>query len=123
MTIRLKHPPRPNEREAIKAWNRQKIIDATISVINEQGIAGTTIARVVELAEVSTGLVNLHFESKERLLEAVLRYMAERYQAYWREALATAPGNAREQIRALVLAARSQKTDHQADCVLDLSLT
>jgi TetR/AcrR family transcriptional repressor of bet genes len=103
-TITLKHPPRPNAREAIKAWNRQKIIDATIAVINAQGIAGTTVARVVELAEVSMGLVNLHFENKERLLEAVLRHMAERYERHWRQALADAPDDARGRIRALALA-------------------
>lgn len=104
MAISLQHPPRPSAREAIKAWNRQKIIDATIAVINAQGIAGTTIARVVELAEVSMGLVNLHFDSKERLLEAVLRDMAGRYEAHWRQALAAAPDNTRARIRALVLA-------------------
>ena len=104
MTVSLKHPPRPRERAAIKAWNRQKIIDATIAVINTHGIAGTTIARVVEIAEVSMGLVNLHFESKQRLLEAVLRHMADRYDEHWRQALATAPDNPRAGLRALVQA-------------------
>ena len=104
VAIALNHPPRPKEREAIKAWNRQKIIDATIAVINARGIAGTTVARVVEAAEVSMGLVNLHFESKQRLLEAVLRYMAEGYDAHWRRALAAAPDGAGERVRALVLA-------------------
>ena len=102
--MRLEHPPRPKERQAIKVWNRQKIIDATIAVINTQGIAGTTIARVVELAEVSMGLVNLHFESKERLLEAALRHMAEKYDAHWKAALQAAPNEAGARIRALVLA-------------------
>ncbi len=100
----MKHPPRPKEREAIKAWNRQKIIDAAIAVINTQGIAGITIARVVVLAEVSMGLVNLHFENKERMLEAVLRHMASQYEANWRRALETAPDDACGRTRALVLA-------------------
>ena len=104
MVTSLQHPPRPQQREAIKAWNRQKIIAATIAVINARGISGTTIARVVEAADVSMGLVNLHFESKQRLLEAVLRHMAERYDAHWRKALADAPDNARARIRTLVLA-------------------
>ena len=102
--MRLEHPPRPKERQAIKVWNRQKIIDATIAVINTQGIAGTTIARVVELAEVSMGLVNLHFESKERLLEAALGHMAEKYDAHWKATLQAAPNEAGARIRALVLA-------------------
>ncbi|TNF91309.1 MAG: TetR family transcriptional regulator [Gammaproteobacteria bacterium] len=61
---RMKPAPRPQGREAIKAWHRQKIIDATIDVITTHGIAGTTVARVVDLAEVSMGLVNVHFRSK-----------------------------------------------------------
>ena len=104
MTRSLQHPPRPRERAAIKAWNRRKIIDATIAVINARGIAGTTIARVVELAQVSMGLVNLHFGSKEGLLEAVLRDMAGRYDAHWRQALAAAADDAGARIRALALA-------------------
>lgn len=100
----MKHPPRPRDREAIKAWNRQKVIDAAIAVINTEGIADITIARVIELAEVSMGLVNLHFESKERMLEAALRYMAAEYDAHWRQALEMAPDDACGRVRALVLA-------------------
>ena len=93
-TITLEHPPRPKAREAIKAWNRQKIIDATIAVINAQGIAGTTIARVVERADVSMGLVNVHFKSKDSLLTEVLQQMADDYAAHWRGVLETTAPNA-----------------------------
>ena len=50
------------------------------------------------------GLVNLHFASKQRLLEAVLRHMADRYDAHWRQALAAAADSPRAGLRALVLA-------------------
>lgn len=96
--------PRPQGRAAIKAWHRQKIIDATIEVITTHGIAGTTIARVVELAGVSMGLVNVHFRSKQILLSEVLRQMAEQYRTHWRSRLETAPAEAGARLKALILA-------------------
>jgi len=101
--MKIKHPPRPRERKAIKAWNRQKIIDATIATINTRGIAGTTVARVVELAEVSMGMVNLHFENKERLLEAVLEHMSLNYDLHFQQAYQAAAESIEEQLRALIL--------------------
>lgn len=96
--------PRPKGREAIKAWHRQKIIAATIEVITTHGIAGTTIARVVERAGVSMGLVNVHFKSKQILLGEVLRQMAEHYRRHWRQRLETAAPEAGARLKALLLA-------------------
>jgi len=96
--------PRPSGREAIKAWHRQKIIDATIDVINQHGIAGTTIARVVERAEVSMGLVNVHFKSKDALLAQVLQQMAQAYQLHWRDRVESAALDPVAQLNAMVLA-------------------
>ncbi len=96
--------PRPKGREAIKAWHRQKIIDATIDIITQHGIAGTTIAKVVELADVSMGLVNVHFKSKDSLLGRVLEQMADEYSTHWRSTLERAPQEPVAQLIALVLA-------------------
>jgi TetR/AcrR family transcriptional repressor of bet genes len=96
--------PRPQGREAIKAWHRQKIIDATIEVITTHGIAGTTIAKVVELADVSMGLVNSHFTSKDFLLGQVLRQMADEYKAHWHQRLQQASPQPVAQLSAMVLA-------------------
>ena len=96
--------PRPTGREAIKAWNRQKIIDATIDVINSHGIAGTTIARVVKRANVSMGLVNVHFKSKDALLTEVLQQMAQAYGLHWRQRVDKAAQDPVSLIWAMVLA-------------------
>ncbi len=87
---------KPNGRKAIKAWNRQKILDATVEVIMLHGIAGTTIAKVVELAEVSMGMVHVHFSSKDELLREVLKQMAEDYNRHWLKVLDEAPANPAE---------------------------
>jgi TetR/AcrR family transcriptional repressor of bet genes len=100
----LQVSPRPRGREAVKAWNRQKIIDATLDVITAQGIAGLTIARVVELAGVSMGLVNAHFTSKQVLLREVLAQMAREYSRHWRERFEAAPEEAAARLSALLQA-------------------
>ena len=53
-------------------------------------------------AGLSQGIVNLHFQSKDRLLVETLRFVADEYKATWEKALAGAgPGHA-EQLEALV---------------------
>ena len=96
--------PRPKSRDAIKAWNRKKIIDATIDVLASHGITGTTVAKVVEIADVSTGLINAHFKTMTALLDEVLTQMADDYKRHWRECLNNASKHPDAQIKALVLA-------------------
>jgi len=100
----MKTIPKPQGRDAIKAWNRQKIIDATIDVITKHGIAGTTIAKVVKLADVSMGLVNVHFNNKDSLLVEVLEHMAGQYQSHWRNRLDAAGSNPVSRLGVLILA-------------------
>ena len=96
--------PRPKSRDAIKAWNRKKIIDATIDVLARHGITGTTVARVVEVADVSTGLINAHFKTMNALLDEVLTQMADEYKLHWRESLEKASKHPDAQLKALLLA-------------------
>ncbi len=55
-----------------KQDNRRKLIEATISLIAEEGISAVTVSRVVERAGVSRGLINLHFETKEAMMIEVM---------------------------------------------------
>jgi TetR/AcrR family transcriptional repressor of bet genes len=74
--------PRTSRAEA-KAERRQQLIEATIDCIGRFGLSGTTMAKVTELAGVSVGLANFHFDSKERLFEAVLQHLADEQRALW----------------------------------------
>jgi len=69
----------PQKRSLSKARNRQLLIDATLDVVAEHGIAGVSFSRVLEKACLSRGMINLHFESKEQLLLAAAKSMAENY--------------------------------------------
>jgi TetR/AcrR family transcriptional regulator, transcriptional repressor of bet genes len=86
MTIDQQNSPqvRPRTRRAeAKEERRLALIRATIRSIADNGLSGTTIAKVTELAGVSIGLANFHFENKERLFEAALEYLAEQERAVW----------------------------------------
>src|SRR4051812_12418736 len=74
-------------RKAPKDIRRQQLIEATIDVMARKGYAGTTVADVAKAAGLSSGIVNFHFETKEKLLVDTLRHVAEEYRANWRAAL------------------------------------
>ena len=78
----LSGAPKQN-RAAAKAERRQDLIDATITSIAKYGLSGTTLARVSEIAGTSSGLANFHFDSKDRLFEATLQFLADMQRDLW----------------------------------------
>ena len=77
---------RYNRTEA-KSLRQLQLIKATIECIAKHGFEGTTLARVTETAGTSLGFVNLHFGSKERLLEATLRFLATEHRNQWKQGI------------------------------------
>lgn len=67
----------------IRSNRRKELIEATIAVIAQYGYSGTTVGRVAKAARVSVGLMNFHFETKDKLFEAVFRHLADEYQQVW----------------------------------------
>nr|WP_202314695.1 MULTISPECIES: transcriptional regulator BetI [unclassified Mesorhizobium] len=91
-------------RKASKETRRQQLIEATIDSLARRGYSETTMADVADGAGLSRGIVNFHFESKEKLLVATLQHMADEYSAHWRAALAKAGDDPARQLHALVAA-------------------
>ncbi len=79
-------PPRKLGRDA----RRQQLIEATIETIAARGFARTTLTDVARMAGLSHGLVNFHFQSKDKLLTETLLYLAEEYRLNWTGALEAA---------------------------------
>lgn len=77
-------------RTDIKEFRRQQLIEATIASIAKRGFAETTLADVAGGAGLSHGIVNFYFKSKEALLVATLKHLAEEYEVFWRSAVARA---------------------------------
>ena len=89
-------------RKASKEVRRQQLIEATIDVMARKGYSGTTMFDVAKAAGLSSGIVNFHFETKEKLLVETLKYLAEEYRANWHKALSGAGEDPAEQLVALL---------------------
>lgn len=80
---KTKKEPRTRSREERK----RQLIDATITSISKHGIPGTTMTTVTSIAGLSLGLVNFHFESKQKLFEETLLFLALEHQGVWQNAI------------------------------------
>ena len=89
-------------RKASKEVRRQQLIEATIDVMARKGYSGTTMLDVAKAAGLSSGIVNFHFETKEKLLVDTLRYLADEYRANWHKALAAGGDDPAGQLRSLL---------------------
>lgn len=89
-------------RTASRQARRQQLIDATVKCIARKGMGGMTLGDVAGEASLSQGIVNLHFESKENLLNETLRYLADEYKSQFDKALATAGPRPADRLRALM---------------------
>ncbi|MCK7613744.1 transcriptional regulator BetI [Roseibium sediminicola] len=96
--------PAKRGRKASKEVRRQQLIEATIDSLAKRGFAETTMADVTEGAGLSRGIVNFHFESKDKLLVATLQHMADEYAGHWRAAISKAGEKPADQLLALVRA-------------------
>ena len=98
----LAEKPVSKRRTASKETRQLQLIKATIRSIAKHGLSTTTMATVSNEAKLSQGIINLHFQSKERLLVETLRYVADEYKAAWEKALHESSDSVEEQITALV---------------------
>jgi TetR/AcrR family transcriptional repressor of bet genes len=94
--------PRKKRRTASKEERQTQLIKATIRSIAKHGLSVTTMATVSKEAGLSQGIINLHFQSKERLLEETLRYVVDEYRGAWHKALQKCGDSAGEKLDALV---------------------
>lgn len=89
-------------RTETKEVRRSQLIDATIDSIAQYGIGGTTMSTVTEIAGLSIGIVNFHFESKQKLFEQTLVTLAQEHHAQWYKAFNNAGLTASEKLLAIV---------------------
>jgi TetR/AcrR family transcriptional repressor of bet genes len=97
---KLDAPPRKMSRET----RRQQLIEATIETLALRGYASTTLTEVARTAGLSHGLVNFHFETKEKLLAETLLYLSEEYRLNWQTYLQAAGPTPAAQLHALLRA-------------------
>lgn len=93
--------PVQKRRTASKETRQLQLIKATIRSIAKHGLSMTTMSTVSKEAKLSQGIINLHFQSKDRLLVETLRYVADEYKAVWEKAIQESGDSPAEKIAAL----------------------
>jgi TetR/AcrR family transcriptional repressor of bet genes len=91
-----------SRRTATKEERRQQLILATIKCISRKGIGSTTLGDVAQEAGLSQGIVNLHFNSKENLLNETLQYVAEDYKSQFYSTLEKSGPEAADKLLAMM---------------------
>lgn len=61
--------------------NRTTLINATLDAIHEDGLAETTVSRIIARAGLSRGMIHLHFGGKSQLLTAAAEAFSAEYYA------------------------------------------
>lgn len=70
-------PARRTQTERSEAM-RQRLVDATLKCLETDGYAGTTVSRIIEVAQVSRGAPLHHFPSKDALIAAAAEQLIKR---------------------------------------------
>ncbi len=90
------------KRTASKEERQLQLIRATIRSVAKNGLSDTTMTTIAKEAGLSQGIINLHFQSKDRLLVETLRYITDEYRMVWEKALNGTGPSAAERLTALV---------------------
>lgn len=69
---------------------RERLIDATLDVIERHGIAGTSSRKVAEMADVSLGSLTYYFESINQLIEEAFIQLSSKISNHFSEILGAA---------------------------------
>jgi len=93
---------RPRRRGEAKIYFRAKLIEAAIEAIARHGFSGLSVTRLVEYSGLARGMVNLHFNRKDKLLHEALKHLADAYRASWQAAVARAADNPVAKLWALI---------------------
>jgi len=75
-------------RVNVKDKRKQQLMEANIASIARRGLVDTTIAHVSKGADMSRGIVNFYFTSKEKMMQETLAFLAEEYTSHWQNAVA-----------------------------------
>lgn len=79
-------------RVNVKDKRKQQLIDANMTSIARRGLVDTTITHVSDGANMSRGIVNFYFDSKEKMMQETLAFLVQEHMRFWQESLAASAG-------------------------------
>jgi len=93
---------RPAHHREAPEIRRKSIIQATMRSIAKYGFAGTTIGNICAEAQVSRGLINHHFGTKENLLQQAYKELCDEWSFQGRDMLLETHRDPEERLRAMI---------------------
>lgn len=104
MDVAVSHQikPRRRDRTAGNQITRKQLIEATIESIAVHGFNKTTLSTVTRIANMSHGIINFHFQSKDLLLMEALKYLVDEHLNHWQAGLAKANNTPEDKLIALI---------------------
>ncbi|WP_170592869.1 TetR family transcriptional regulator C-terminal domain-containing protein [Ruegeria arenilitoris] len=66
-------------RQEIRERNRLSLIEAVLDSVAEKGISETSVSEIIQRANLSRGMIHLHFGGKDNLVDEAARYSSEQY--------------------------------------------
>lgn len=84
----LQEPLSKVTRAEQRELTRQRLLEATIDLIAEEGLSKVTMAKVAERTGFSRGICGFHFNTKEQLLLETFQMVYGEYDLAWRAAMA-----------------------------------
>lgn len=100
----------PAYRRLAEDERRRLLIEATITVLSEYGLSGTTVRRIAAAAGVTPGLVTHYFSGKATLVSAAYRALAEQFHRDYAAASEAAGPDPLDRLRAYVGSAFQPET-------------
>ncbi|SDX16698.1 transcriptional regulator, TetR family [Marininema mesophilum] len=74
-----------NKQYLIAEARREQIIKAAIEVLRETGYVSTSLSKIANKANISTGLISYHFSGKEDLINNTLMYLVQQEWVFIKE--------------------------------------
>jgi transcriptional repressor BetI len=94
--------PKPRFVRKAPSERRRQLVEAAIRCLGEGGISAFTIDNICQEADVSRGLINHHFESKQGLLVAVYETMTAYLEEITERCLSSDAATAEERLRDII---------------------
>ena len=97
-----RRPARERHNRESPDVRRKSLIQATMRSIAKYGYAGTTIGKICAEAQVSRGLINHHFDTKEELIRQAYKELCEEWVFQTRDMLLDTYREPEDKLRAMI---------------------
>ena len=102
MNTKNRKPARERHNRESPDVRRKSLIQATMRSIAKYGYAGTTIGKICAEAQVSRGLINHHFDTKEELIRQSYKELCDEWVFQTRDMLMDAHRDPEDKLRAMI---------------------